>query len=544
MEVVRLTNIGNLTLTNLLGIEKKYGENAQLKRNKLAKLWDSEEDMSTFESMFSSYHTRSPNQVIVRDGESYFIRNGLFGKDTPIDPNTSEVIERFSQMGLVDFSAERRTLNEIISDIQKDGYANPAKYVRGITVELTGLCNLVCGHCYRGGSRKDEYGLPADEIKEALEPLLRAGIGSITFTGGEPTIRRDDLIDIIDYASQFLELKGVSVEDKLIHEYGTPNPTVNDVLKTDRYVRMRQELMTQLSLPKDQLMAGQYNICDENTPEDVEEMVRSQATWSLEYAKKPSDYNLDSIGVLSNGFFGDQRELVRKLKSYGNVSMQTSLDSNDEATTDRNRGRKGVFAKVGSLIQISKEESFDLSLQGHNLDGEQGSRDDYEGIRMFSIDGMLQLGNAVQGDYETRDTRSSTNYIGSLKSSNRHGDGWCKGFIRPDKLHIRPTGNVGNCLYAYAVPGEFGNLRSSSMAEIVNGMQDSEVTQMFRDGRIEQYQHELDKSLFPKTFSKSCEPVILTLTYGMVKERLVREGVENPVEMANQEVAKTYKFMK
>ena len=549
MEVVRLTNLGNLTLKNLLQLDKTYAENAGLKRQKLGELWGSEETMDGFQELFSSYHSEAIF-FIAREEGNYVRTDGFLGATSHLSSATPELIEKFEQLGLVKVSKEDKLLENIVQDIQRDEYANPAKHIRKITVELTGLCNLKCKHCYRGGSREGEYGLPADQIKEALEPILRAGVDSITFTGGEPTLRRDDLLDVIDYASQFLELKGVSVEEKLQHRYGTPNPTVEYVLKTDGYIRMRGKLMEQLSMSKDELMTGDWNICDENFPEDVEEMVREQAQFSLKYAKEPSTFNLDSICVLSNAFFEDQRDFVKRLKSYGNVSMQTSLDSYDEETTDRNRGKKGVFAKVRNLVDVSKEEGFDLSIQGHNINGRKNgeakaSYSELHGkVLIRDSEGMLQLGNAVQEDFETRDTMSSNNHIGALSPANRHGDGWCKGFTRPDTLHIRPTGNVGNCLYAYAVPEEFGNLISTPMADIVNGMQDTNVYQMFKDGRIEQYQHELDKSLFPKTFSKSCEPLILTLTYGMIKERLVAQGVENPVQRANQEVARMYKFTK
>ena len=42
-------------------------------------------------------------------------------------------------------------------------------------------------------------------------------------------------------------MKGVSVEERMQHEHGTSNPTVEDVLKTDRYVKMRVQLKKQLS---------------------------------------------------------------------------------------------------------------------------------------------------------------------------------------------------------------------------------------------------------------------------------------------------------
>jgi hypothetical protein len=530
MKIARLTNLGNLTLRNLLRLDKEYRENAELKRAKLRKLWANKFDMGAFQEFFSSYHSNHPEPLAVEDSKE------------------STALQRFGEMGLVRFEERTDALEKMAEDIQLDEYKNPARYVRSTTVELTGLCNLRCKHCYRGGSREGEHGLPADEIKRALEPLLRAGISYIMFTGGEPTLRKSDLLEVVDYASQFMELKGVSAEERLQYEFGKPNPAVEDILQTRLYKELRKQLMKQLTIPEDELLPGQWNICDKSTPQDVEKMLRDQAKEHLMFKQKPSELNLDSIAVLSNGFFEEQRELVRKLKSYGNVSMQTSLDSYDEETTDRNRGRRGVFAHVKSLAEISGEEEFDLSIQGHNLRGRQTpkSRKAYkifnEQFLIRDIEGMLQLGNAVQNGFKTRDTRASNNRIGDLSSSKRHGDGWCKGFTRPDDIHIRPTGNVGNCLYAYAVPEEFGNLSTQSMAEIINGIQDTRVYQMFKDGRIEQYQHELDKSLFPKVFSKSCEPMILTLTYGVIKERLIEQGVGNPVQRANEEVAKIYKF--
>ena len=230
MEVVRLTNLGNLTLKNLLELDKTYAENSGLKRSKLARLWGSQEVMDGFQELFSSYHS-GVDFVVAKDGDEYVRADKFLGATSPLNSTTPELLQTFEQMGLVRVSKEDKPLEEIVADVQRDEYANPAKYVKKVTVELTGLCNLKCHHCYRGGSREGEYGLPAEKIKEALKPLLRAGVNSITVTGGEPTLRRDNLLDVIDYANQFLELKGVSVEERMQHEYGTPTPAVEDVLK-------------------------------------------------------------------------------------------------------------------------------------------------------------------------------------------------------------------------------------------------------------------------------------------------------------------------
>ena len=81
------------------------------------------------------------------------------------------------------------------------------------------------------------------------------------------------------------------------------------------------------------------------------------------------------------------------------------------------------------------------------------------------------------------------------------------------------------------------------MASILNDVQNARMATMFKDGSIETYQNELDRSLFPKEFSSSCEVVVLALAYGLTKEGLIKSGSKNPQKEANLEVAKTYKFI-
>jgi sulfatase maturation enzyme AslB (radical SAM superfamily) len=483
MEVVRLTNLGNLTLGSMLDLESIYKENSSLRRGRLSKLWDSEDQMNLFHHLFGIYFAKDQESIVIKDADSYLLlkkisKHSRFAKAHKINYD----LKRFLDLGLIRTVQDARPIEETIQDIKKDEYTNPIKYLNRLYLELTELCNLNCGHCYRGGSR-EEYGLSIEEIKKTLEPLLRAGIRSMAITGGEATLRRDDLFHILDYVSPFLVVEGISE------------------------------------------------------------------------GKKPDL----PIGILTNGYFENQREFVKKVKTYGNVSIQASLDSFEEEKTDRNRGKKGVFAKVKSLAQICKEEEVCLYLSMlsgcefsdyDRLKTYQFTEEEKENMEFFGgkvhrigISGITILGNAAQQNFEHLKLKSTNNYFGSLSHSKKHHDGWCKGFTRPTQLNIRPNGNVGTCDNAYGFPEESGNLKSTSMIEILNGIQNTRIYQMFKDGSIEQYQHELDKSLFPKTFIGSCEVVTLTAAYGLTKERLMRQGVENPVQMANEEVARTYKFI-
>jgi len=65
-------------------------------------------------------------------------------------------------------------------------------------------CNQKCIFCYASGqhlSKTDE--LSTQEWKNAIDKLKKAGVPMVTFTGGEPTMRKD-LCELIDYSKWFV----------------------------------------------------------------------------------------------------------------------------------------------------------------------------------------------------------------------------------------------------------------------------------------------------------------------------------------------------
>jgi len=549
MHVARLTNIGNLTLKNLSRLDDRYKENAESKRRKLAALWPSERAMSDFQRLFSSYHSASAKPIVVSGNDIHQSMAPEAKTGRQLGTETSALMDLFIELGLVRIEHMSGPIGEVATQLQADERSNPARNIGSVTIELTGLCNLACKHCYRGGSREGEYGLPADVLKVALAPMLRAGIHSIELTGGEPTLRRADMLEIVDYASQFLVLDGVSLEDKLRFKYGTQTPTVEDVLKCDWMVRWRNVLMAQLALPEDQIRIGMYNICDKNTAADVERILMGIAKDQLKHDKREVSAP-DGTHILSNGCFQKPEELVKRLKAYGpGVEMQTSLDSYNEERTDANRGKSGVFRRVRELAEICHRIGFPLAIEAHCMGGirtnaERSARAYFEKMAspIKELERISPLGNAARSDFCVQPTQFPRTSVGDLDPSKPHGQGWCKGFTRSSVVHIRPTGNVGNCVRAYVLPEEFGNLHSQQMAGIVNRIQNTRVYQMFNDGRIERYQHELDTDIFPASLLGPCDLVVLTLAYGVIKERMIEEGVASPSERANELVASLYKF--
>jgi len=68
-----------------------------------------------------------------------------------------------------------------------------------VTFELTYGCNLRCVHCYNPTHRALPHELRTIEVLTLLDDLADFGVLSVTFTGGEPSIR-PDIADILRHA--------------------------------------------------------------------------------------------------------------------------------------------------------------------------------------------------------------------------------------------------------------------------------------------------------------------------------------------------------
>ena len=82
-------------------------------------------------------------------------------------------------------------------------------------------CNQQCMHCYAANQKYAEVNeLSTEEWKRIIDICKNACIPQLTFTGGEPTLRKD-LIELIQYADWFLtrlNTKGVLLTKKLCKE--------------------------------------------------------------------------------------------------------------------------------------------------------------------------------------------------------------------------------------------------------------------------------------------------------------------------------------
>ena len=73
-------------------------------------------------------------------------------------------------------------------------------------------------HCYASGEKLSNVKeLSTEDWKEIIDRCQKAGIPQLTFTGGEPTIRKD-LVELVDYAKWFitrLNTNGILVTKEL-----------------------------------------------------------------------------------------------------------------------------------------------------------------------------------------------------------------------------------------------------------------------------------------------------------------------------------------
>jgi sulfatase maturation enzyme AslB (radical SAM superfamily) len=76
--------------------------------------------------------------------------------------------------------------------------------VSAMTVNGKWHCNQKCLHCYAAGQMSsDEVELSTEDWKKIIDKCREAGISQLTFTGGEPTLRKD-LSELIKHARWFI----------------------------------------------------------------------------------------------------------------------------------------------------------------------------------------------------------------------------------------------------------------------------------------------------------------------------------------------------
>ena len=72
-------------------------------------------------------------------------------------------------------------------------------YVSSLIIEITRRCNMACEHCLRGNAQNLDITRPM--LEKIFEPI--ASVDTITFTGGEPALRPQLLMETLEVAKLF-----------------------------------------------------------------------------------------------------------------------------------------------------------------------------------------------------------------------------------------------------------------------------------------------------------------------------------------------------
>jgi AdoMet-dependent heme synthase len=111
-----------------------------------------------------------------------------------------------------------RYLREYMMDELSPAYDRTYVPSRPLDVicEVTYICNLACPTCFRWTSKPDEHELTTEEWKGVIRKLkVWLGSFNLTFTGGEPFLRKD-LLEIFKFATDNGIVTGVVSNGSLI----------------------------------------------------------------------------------------------------------------------------------------------------------------------------------------------------------------------------------------------------------------------------------------------------------------------------------------
>ena len=111
-----------------------------------------------------------------------------------------------------------RYVKEYLMDEVSEGYGRTYLPSRPLDVicEISYVCNLECPTCFRWTAKPDEHELTAEQWKTALLKLRNwLGTFNLTFTGGEPFLRKD-ILEIFRFAADNGIVTGVVSNGSLI----------------------------------------------------------------------------------------------------------------------------------------------------------------------------------------------------------------------------------------------------------------------------------------------------------------------------------------
>lgn len=159
----------------------------------------------------------------VRKGNDYFVFNPVDNIEYIVNHTAYRILElcdgshtldEISARAERDFSLERLDAMDYVASFldemyragmivwrrEKIDYEDDFPPPSNVFWNVTGECNLQCAHCYNFNNRKQGAEFKTGEIKHTLEEIAGFGVKNISFSGGEPLVRKD-FLEIVSYAA-------------------------------------------------------------------------------------------------------------------------------------------------------------------------------------------------------------------------------------------------------------------------------------------------------------------------------------------------------
>lgn len=135
----------------------------------------------------------------------WFLSSGARPLNKIVKIKPSEAVGILSRFKLSDRPSYTKAIDVILKGIATFGLRRPMATGAPFSVilELTGLCNLNCPHCYvqtyKQLSDQVAKELSTEEWLSVIDELAQANVVTLVFSGGEP-LMREDFFELVDYA--------------------------------------------------------------------------------------------------------------------------------------------------------------------------------------------------------------------------------------------------------------------------------------------------------------------------------------------------------
>lgn len=214
-------------------------------------------------------------------------------------------------------------------------------HVSSLVLEVTRRCNMQCEHCLRGCSQS------ADMDKQLVDTILTnvESIGSVTFSGGEPTLN----LPIIEYFFEQASWLGVGIGSFFVATNGLVNQFELAKILMERFDDMDDKEYCEVSLSTDAF----------HTP--VKNFLKHLSFYSesKEYEYNESFEHLINVGFAKENGIGDKNRRIPAAEFNFDIESSYNFDVSmfdDEALVDIEM----LYISATGLVAADCDCSYDM----------------------------------------------------------------------------------------------------------------------------------------------------------------------------------------